>query len=216
MNVLIVGANGITGHHIVRHMMDSDHNPIAMIRDKNEALQLQKMGAQVIVADLEQDISHAFENVDAVIFAAGAGAGSTEHKTNMIDRDGAIKMIHEAEKRSLKKFVMLSAIGADVPDQADEVMKVYMQAKHDADKALKRSNLDYTIVRAGKLSNDEGTQAVKLGEHISASGQEVPRDDVALVLVSSLDDPRVSRKSFELTHGKKTIDEAFEGLATNK
>lgn len=215
MKVLIAGANGITGHHVIKHLMDSGHTAMAMIRDKHEAASLHKMGAQTIVADLGQDISHAFEGIDAVIFTAGAGADSSEHATNMVDRDGAIKMIHEAEKHKVGKFVMLSAIGAGQPDQADEAMAIYMQAKADADKALKRSSLNFSIVRAGKLTNDGGTRAIAINQGLISESGDIPREDVALVLIACLDDPRASRKVFGLVEGKDTVDEAFDKLVKN-
>ncbi len=52
---------------------------------------------------------------------------------------------------------MLSSMGTDAPEQGPEGLQLYLRAKAIADEYLKQSNLQYTIVRPGTLSNDQAT-----------------------------------------------------------
>ena len=66
------------------------------------------------------------------------------------------------------RYVMVSAINADHPENAPEEMRPYYDAKAEADRRLEESGLDYTIVRPGLLTNDEGTGLVEAGPRCSA------------------------------------------------
>lgn len=92
MNVLVIGANGHTGRHIVKELANSSQHFVrAMIRKTEQAKDMEDLGARPIIADLEQDFSYALENVNAVIFAAGSGGSTGDDQTLAIDQEGAKK-----------------------------------------------------------------------------------------------------------------------------
>ena len=95
-----------------------------------------------------------------------------------MDRDGAIKLIEAASHNGIRRYVMISAMHAEEP-RGDEVFQTYLRAKVEADEALRRSGLDYTIVRPGRLTNDPGGGHVRLGTRLARA--EIPRADVAAV-----------------------------------
>ncbi|MFB4162885.1 NAD(P)H-binding protein [Alteribacillus sp. JSM 102045] len=68
MKVLVVGAIGKVARHLVKKLADdSNHEVTAVIRSEEQAPELKELGAdQTVIADLEEDISHAFEGIDAV------------------------------------------------------------------------------------------------------------------------------------------------------
>jgi uncharacterized protein YbjT (DUF2867 family) len=91
-----------------------------MIRKKEQAEVLQKLGAETVIADLEGDvkqIAKAAEGCEAIIFTAGSGAHTGADKTILIDLDGAVKTIEAAEQIGSKRFIMVSAIHADKREQ---------------------------------------------------------------------------------------------------
>src|SRR3712207_9349356 len=98
-----------------------------------------------------------------------------------MDYGGAVKLIEAAQHEGIKRYVIVSSMGAAEPAAAGAsgTFAVYLQAKHDADEALRASGLDYTIVRPGMLSDDAGTGRVNVGERLERGA--VPRDDVASV-----------------------------------
>jgi uncharacterized protein YbjT (DUF2867 family) len=102
-------------------------------------------------------------------------------------------------------------MGAGDPASASEAMRPYQQAKHDADEALARSSLDWTIVRPGRLTDAPGSGRVDLAEGLGRNG-EVPREDVARVLLEMLGAGNTIRGTFELLEGDVPVGDAIAAL----
>ncbi len=110
-----------------------------------------------------------------------------------------------AKAKGIDRYLIVSSIGAD-PDAKGDGFAAYLRAKGQADAAVRDSGLAFTIVRPTQAHDDPGTGSVEIGEGLSRS--EIPRDDVAAVLVAALDTPRSAGKTFDLTSGDTPIDEA--------
>lgn len=210
--VLVVGATGHTGKRVIEILNNSNtFEPYAMIRKEDQRQMFEDMDVETVLADLEKDVTETVQGMDKVIFAAGSGGKTGEDKTIAIDQNGAIKMIDAAKQAKVKKFVMLSSMGADNPE-ANKDLKVYLEAKNKADEHLKSSGLTYTILRPGALTDDLGLAKVKLAEKLNETG-EISRDDVAFLLVMSLADPLVKNKTIEALEGKESIKNAIIELS---
>lgn len=209
--VLVVGANGHTGTKVVQLLKNhGQYDPVAMIRDESQTSKFESMGVEYRLADLEGDISYVLGGIDKIIFTAGSGSKTGPDKTISVDQDGAKKLIDEAEKQGIKKFVMLSSMGADNPDSNDRI-KHYLQAKHNADEHLKASGLNYAIVRPGGLTHDEHLGKIDASEKLNHQGK-ISREDVAQVLVASLDHAQIRNKTIEIVNGNTSIAEALASL----
>jgi len=213
MNVLVAGANGTTGRQIV-HLLANEANrtALAMIRKEDQIEEIKKAGGEPVLADLEGNLDQAVQGVSAVIFAAGSGPKTGHDKTTAVDRDGAIALIDAAKKAGVKRFVMLSAMGSDTPNQGSEGMQHYFQAKHDADEHLKQSGLNYTIVRPGALTNEAATGKIIAQNKLENPLGDISRADVAQVLVSSLENENTYKQTFEILNGNVPIKEAISEL----
>ncbi|MDP8974707.1 MAG: SDR family oxidoreductase [Actinomycetota bacterium] len=211
MRVLVAGANGQVGQHIVRLLAERGHEVRAMIRDEDQAQGLRELGGEPVVADLEGDISHTVEGCDAVVFSAGGGPGSGAEKKDTVDRRGAVKLIEAAQEHGARRYVMVSAMGAADPASDSEAMQPYLYAKAQADQALQESGLDYTIVRPGKLTNEAGTGTVEAAPSLDKRG-EIPREDTAYVIVATLERGNTVGKIFEVLSGNTPVEEAIDGL----
>jgi uncharacterized protein YbjT (DUF2867 family) len=211
-NILVIGANGSTGKMICNLLADSPgYTPVAMIRKESQKEQFEEKNIRTVIADLEEDFAHAFENIDKVIFAAGAGGSSSDEKTIAVDQEGAKKSVDLAKKHHIDKFVMLSSMGAENPDEDSDLYK-YLKAKHNADEHLKKSGLNYTIVRPGGLTDEEGKGKIQAEQSFDDKG-EISRKDVAMTLVHVLA-PEVARNSyFEILSGDMQIHEAISQLS---
>ncbi len=212
MHVFIAGANGQIGQHLLREMANSDHEARAMIRHPEQGPELQQLGAtETVLGDLEKDCSEAMKGCDAVIFAAGSGPHTGPDKTTDVDQDGAIRLIDTAAAMGIKRFIIVSSMGAEEPDNGPEKLRHYLRAKHNADEHLKSSGLNYTIIRPGQLTNDEGSGKVAV-----SAGQEnfgkIPRQDVARVLLAALDADTTADRVFYVVSGDTPVADALAKL----
>ena len=212
MNVVIVGGHGKVAMRLEKILAERGDSPRGIVRKTEQADDLEKIGAEPIVLDIENvdDIDDGFAGADAVVFAAGAGAGSGPARKLTVDYGGAVKSVDAAIAKEIRRFVIVSAIGANHPESWSDEMKPYYEAKADADKFVAESGLDYTIVRPGGLTDDPGTGTVSLGEDLP--GGKVARDDVALVLAEVLRADNTIGKAFDLVGGETPVAEAIAAL----
>lgn len=205
--VLVAGANGTTGKKIISILKQSDkYEPFAMVRNKEQVEHFKKDNVKTILADLEQDVSGTTKGVDRVIFAAGSGGKNVKG----VDQEGAKKLMDASKKDGVKKFVMLSSMGADNPEVSSE-LKDYLKAKQNADHHLVNSGLEYSIVRPGALNNEVGKGKIVLENKLNQQG-EISRQDVAETLVGSLESSVARNKTFEILQGDTQIKSALEKI----
>jgi uncharacterized protein YbjT (DUF2867 family) len=207
--VLVVGATGTTGKKIVE-ILDRYRNyrPVAMVRHKDQEREFNEKNIETRLADLEKNVSHTVTEIDKVVFAAGSGGDTSKEKTIAVDQEGAKKLIDLVAIANIKKFVMLSAMGADSPEQSDSIQH-YLKAKKNADEHLRKSGLNYTILRPGALTNEGRTGTIKLAEKLNEQG-EISRADVAETLVAALHDDTLHNQTVEVLNGEADIEEAVK------
>jgi uncharacterized protein YbjT (DUF2867 family) len=213
MDVLVAGGHGKIALRLLRLLAADGHHARGLIRKPEQAADLEALGAVAVLGDLETDASLAgyVQGADAVVFAAGAGPGSGPARKRTVDLGGAIKLADAALAVGVRRYVMVSSIGAHRPQAASGAMRPYLDAKAEADRYLVASGLDWTIVRPGSLSDDPGTGRVRISTDLGARGP-VPRDDVAAVIAALLDAPNTIGVTFELFTGDVPIPEAIGSL----
>ena len=212
MDVLVVGGHGKVGLRLLRLLAAAGHRARGVVRDPAQAGDLEAAGAEPVVLDVErEELVGAASGADAVVFAAGAGPGSGPARKRTVDLGGALKLIDAARANDLRRYVMVSSIGAADPPAGDEGMAPYLQAKAAADDALLRSGLDYTIVRPGGLTDEPGTGRIAVAPSLGRRGS-IPRDDVAATLLAVLETPGAVGKTFELISGETEIPDAIAAL----
>jgi uncharacterized protein YbjT (DUF2867 family) len=213
MDVVVAGGHGQVALRLLNLLAERGDRARGLIRNPEHAADLEQVGAEAVVCDLEQedDVSSHVRGADALVFAAGAGPGSGAARKRTMDLGGAVKLIDAAKAEGIRRYVMVSSMGAGNPDQGSEQMRPYLEAKHEADEALAASGLDFTIVRPGGLTTDPGTGMVDVAESLGRYGQ-VPREDVASVLAATLRMDGTIGKTFELLSGETAIEEALAAL----
>jgi nucleoside-diphosphate-sugar epimerase len=213
VQVVIAGGHGKIALHLERLLADSGHRVIALIRSRDQDSDVREAGGEPMLCDLEQedDLSHYVQGADAVVFAAGAGPGSGPERKRTVDLGGALKLIDAARRTGARRYVIISSIGADDPSAAGEQMRPYLEAKAEADRRLADSELDWTIVRPGRLTDDPGTGRVTASADMSLRG-EISREDVARVVAAAIGDPGTIGKTFVVVGGDTPVDEAVASL----
>ena len=214
--IAIVGGHGQIAQHLIARLAEQGHTPLALVRKPEQTAQLEHLGAEVALLNIESaaggDFAVAFAGADAVVFAAGGGPDGNIERKQTVDLGGSIKSIAGAQAAGVNRFVQISAIAVDepVPDDAGDVWKAYVEAKRDADTALRGSGLDWTIIRPGGLTDDDPTGQVLLGESVERA--QVPRADVAAVIAAALADDRTIGKQWELVSGDRSIPDAIDAV----
>nr|WP_319400729.1 SDR family oxidoreductase [uncultured Carboxylicivirga sp.] len=215
MKVIIIGANGKIGRLTAQKMALSDQfEPTAFIRKEEQKAYFDSLGVTTVIASLEsteQEIANVIKEFDAVVFTAGSGGATGYDKTIEIDLFGAVKAINASSKVGVKHFVMVSAAYADVPEFWDKSgIKPYYIAKHLADKELKQSSLNYTIVRPVRLTDDEEAGQIKVELNPENLNREIPRTAVAEVILKVLSTASSKNQILEISEGDLNIDQAVD------
>ena len=209
MKVLVIGANGVTATHVIKQLAESNHDPVAMIRDPLHREKFDKLGVPTVLADLEYPIDHAVQGCDAIIFAAGSGGKTGKDKTVLVDHIGAIRSMVAAQVNHVQRYIMLSSINNDVNSQSP--IAHYHRAKAHADNYLLETELDYTIVCPGRLTDDSESGRVSITENLVGKGI-TSRENVASTLIACLDNHNTIGKAFSLLDGETPLAEALAVL----
>ena len=214
MDVVIAGGHGQIARRLTRLLAARGDRVRGLIRNPDHAADLEADGAEPVVVDMEaaDDLSPHVQGADAVVFAAGAGPGSGEERKQTVDLGAAVMLADAALKTGVRRYVMVSTIGAHDPDGGPESMRPYLHAKAEADAAVQERDLDVTIVRPGSLTDEQGTGHVDITTDLGRRGP-IPRDDVAAVLVACLDAPETIGLTFEVFGGDREVELAVRSLA---
>jgi uncharacterized protein YbjT (DUF2867 family) len=214
MVVAVAGAHGKIALRLTPLLLARGHAVVGLIRNPQHADELRDAGASPVVCDLEsasvQEIAEHIEGAEAVVFAAGAGAGSGAERKLTMDRDGAVKLLEATCAAGVRRYVIISAVGAQNPPSGDDVFSVYLRAKAEADEAVRSSDRDWTILRPGGLTDDAGSGLVRIASE--PFNGRIPRGDVAAVLAQLLHDPRASGRILYVNGGSERVEEALEGV----
>lgn len=213
MEVAIAGGHGKIGLLLGAMLSERGDGVRGLIRNPDQADDLREAGIEPVICDLEgdDDVAAAVRGAEAVVFAAGAGPGSSAERKRTMDLDGAVKLIEAARETGIRRYVIVSSTGADNPPaEGGDVFGEYLRAKAGADRALVESGLDYTIVRPGRLTDDPPTGLITIGDEFEL--REIPRADVAATLAAVLRAENTIGKTFELLAGERPIEEAVAGL----
>ncbi|MCO5327266.1 MAG: SDR family oxidoreductase [Solirubrobacterales bacterium] len=216
MLVVIAGGHGKIALLLTEALDQRGDHVRALIRNPDHREDVIEAGAEPVLCDLESEgvdrVAEAVGEADAVVFAAGAGPGSGAGRKDSMDYGGAVKLMEAAAENGIDRYVMVSAISADPNHEGDEVYDVYVRAKGRADDRLVASDLAYTIVRPGRLTDEPATGRVSATPPGEGEYGEIPRADVAAVLAAVLGDRSSVGKTFDVVSGDTGIEAAIASL----
>jgi uncharacterized protein YbjT (DUF2867 family) len=216
MRIVVAGGHGQIALRLERLLAAAGHEVLGIVRNPDHVDDVQASGAEALVLDLEKasvdDVVSQLDGADAVVFAAGAGPGSGIPRKQTVDRDASVLMADAAVQAGVRRFVQISSMGAGAPPRpgTDETFAAYLRAKTEAEEDLRRRDLDWTVLRPGRLTNAPGTGRVRLAASVSRG--EISRDDVATVIAGLVSDDRAVRQTLELVGGDQPIEQALRAL----
>ncbi len=214
MRVVIAGGHGQIALQLERVLAERGDSPVGIVRNPDHVRDVEAAGAEAVVLDLEEAdvdaLADVVQGADAVVFAAGGGPSSGVARKESVDKGAAVLLADAAQRAGVRRYVMISSMGTDKADpDSDDVFQVYLRAKKAADEDLAARDLDWTIVRPGRLTDDAPTGRVQVG---SLARGEIPRADVAAVLAAVLSTDSTIGSTFDLLAGNQTVDAALAGL----
>lgn len=218
MRVVIAGGHGKIALLLERLLAERGDQAVGLIRNPAHVADVQNAGAEAVVCDLEtagaDDVAGLLSGADAVVFAAGAGAGSGALRKDTVDRAASVLMADAAERAGVRRFVQVSSMGAGQPPQPgrDEVWAAYITAKTAAEADLRARDLDWTILRPGGLTDDPATGRIRLAPPPVPRGA-IPRADVAAVIAALLGEPGTRHKTLELVSGDSPVATAVHSIS---
>lgn len=212
--IAIAGGHGKIALRLTDLLSSRGESVVGLIRNPDHADDVRARGGQPILCDLESasvpEVASAIGGASAVVFAAGAGPGSGAERKLTMDRDGAIKLLHAAVEVGATRYLIVSSVGAENPPGGDDVFDVYLRAKAEADRAVRESDREWTIVRPGRLTDEPGSGRVRLD--LEPFRGEVSRDDVAAVIDALLRDARAARVTMYVNGGDTLIEPALDAI----
>lgn len=219
MRVVIAGGHGQIALRLERLLSQAGHRPVGLVRDPAQSADLESAGAESVVLDLEkasvEQLTEVVRGADAVVFAAGGGPDSGPGRKDTVDRGAAVLLADAAERAGVRRYLMVSSMGTDgvdldSPPDRDDIFAVYLHAKAAADADLRSRDLDWTIVKPGRLTDGDGTRLVTTDPR--SEPRETPREDVAATLVAALESNLAVGKDFALLTGSIPIEDALATL----
>lgn len=214
MRVVIAGGHGQIALLLERALSENGDRAVGLVRNPDHVADVESAGAEAVVLDLEHTdadtLAGVLSGADAVVFAAGGGPNSGPARKETVDKGAAVLLANAAGKAGVRRYVMVSSMGTDRADPtSDDVFQVYLRAKKAADDDVRSRDLDWTVVRPGRLTDEPGTGRVSVGR---LDRGQVPRADVAATLLAVLHTPSTVGATFDLLGGDTPVDTALASL----
>lgn len=209
----IIGGHGKIALRAARLLTDHGDSVTSLIRNPDHADDVKEVGADPTVLDIESAdvaaLTEAFTGTDAVIFSAGAGGGNPD-RTYAVDRDAAIRSMDAAQAAGVERYIIVSYDGAGPNHGVDpsDSFYPYAEAKAAADEHLRGTELKWTILGPGKLTLDEPTDSIGIGED-KREDRKTSRGNVAAVIAACLHRPDTENRTIEFSDGPTPIGEAL-------
>jgi len=196
MRVVIAGGHGKIALHLERILSERGDQAVGLVRNEGHVPDVRDTGADAEVIDLEfstaEQLARRLAGADAVVFAAGAGPGSSAERKDTVDRGAAVLLADAAVTAGVDRYLLISSPGVDKPPApgTDAVWAAYLRAKKAAEVEVAQRSVGLTVLRPGVLTDDPGTGLVELAPPGLPRG-DVTRADVAQVVAALLAEPAV-------------------------
>ncbi|MCH9769396.1 MAG: SDR family oxidoreductase [Gammaproteobacteria bacterium] len=227
MKILVIGATGKVGQEVLRCLVSTEHTVLGSIRKLEQADSIEQFAAEPVLIDLKMPIKNIHRDIDVIIFVAGSSGQDVE----AVDYQGLVKVVDMAAKNNAKRFLYISSLNVgktqtqfigemqayyaernqSTPDRLlknaqSEAYKKYVELKALAEQKLIESGLNYTILRAGLLTQELASKRVKVQPGQSNAFGTVSRENIAWCFVETLENQNTYKKTFTVFDGERLID----------
>jgi NADH dehydrogenase len=208
VTVLVTGATGFVGPHVVHALRARDLPVRALVRDPSRAARLQAWGVELVRGDVTDPSSlhGAVAGVDAVIHLVSIIRGRPADFERIMAQ-GTRDLVAAAKDAGVRRFLLASALGVD---ESTKDAVPYFRAKWAMETALKESGLDFVIFRPSFIFGKDGGALptfIRVARFspvtpVVGSGtlrlQPIWVEDVAEYFARAVDAPGVANRTFEI------------------
>ena len=213
--IAIIGGHGKVALELARILAADGEDVTSFFRNPDHTQDVSATGATPSVLDVEHtttaELTGALRGHDAVVWSAGAGGGNPD-RTYAVDRDAAIRSMDAAAEAGVGRYIMVSYFGAG-PDHgvpADNSFHAYAEAKAAADQYLRGTDLAWTILGPGSLTDGPGNGLIDVNPADTSAGTATSRANVALVTAAVLGLPETAGRTIEFRDGTLPVAAALE------
>lgn len=235
MRVLVIGATGKTGRKLLQLLMKTNHRVTGVIRESKQAPLIEQYKATPLISDLTHDIRDIAKDQQAIIFVAGSRGKDVEG----VDYKGLVKTVHSCIQHKIERFLYISSLNIDKNKEqclseleffyskrtdkenqemferlklteANDNYYNYLQSKKRAEEVIRQSGLNYTILRAGMLTEDAPTGKIEIAEGSLPKFGIVSRFNIAQVFITALQFKNTQNKTYTILDGEVAIENVFE------
>src|SRR5699024_9985919 len=207
MKVFVYGGSERLGDHILKQLDEKGHEAVTVAETDNRAEALGQIGTTEVIIEGKDSFTKALDDVDAIIYIAGASPGTGDDQDALVDADTVVKSLEEAEQQGIERIVYLSPVHLDESDESKKT-----GGKDQPEEWIKESGFDYTVIRSVKRVSKPGHGKIDITDSADEDNDDIPYEDVAAVLVEALDNKNTLKKTFGMTKGKTSIKEALKDL----
>ncbi|NUQ01617.1 MAG: NAD(P)H-binding protein [Armatimonadetes bacterium] len=142
--ILVTGAAGFIGSHLIPHLRAADLPVRAMVRPGSPKQYLARQGVEVVEGDVTRPLSllPALRGVETVIHLVGLIREPPGVTFEAVVAEGTRSLLRAAEEAGVRRFVYVSGIGARL-----DALSRYARTKAIAEGIIRRGACDYVIVR---------------------------------------------------------------------
>jgi putative NADH-flavin reductase len=208
LKLLVFGATGPTGRHLVSQALEQGHEVTAFARQPEAIAPRERL--RVLQGDTTRDaaaVAAAIRGKDAIVSALGVG--NTFFPNGLMQRSLG-NIVPAMEREGVKRLVLMSAFGVGASkDNAPLIPRIMyctllsgiFADKQAAEDELRASALDWTIVYPVLLTSGPATGRYRAGERLELHGvPTISRADVAHFMLGEISRPQYLRKAVALSY----------------
>ncbi|KAL6500725.1 hypothetical protein OROHE_025522 [Orobanche hederae] len=226
--IFVAGATGSTGKRIVEKLLAKGFAVKAGVRDVDKAKSAfprNNPDLQFVKADVTEGSTELADAIsddsDAVICATGFRPSWDLLAPWKVDNFGTVNLVEACRKQNVKRFVLISSIlvnGAAMGQLFNpayiflNVFGLVLVAKLQAEQYIRKSGINYTVIRPGGLKNDPPKGNIVMESEDRIYEGSISRDHVAEVAVEALLCPESYYKVVEIVDRTEAPKRSFEEL----
>lgn len=217
MQVLVAGATGKTGRHIVSQLIDNGVSVKALVRDLESAKAILPEAADCIVGNVLQPetFESALSDCSVLICATGASPSLDPTGPYKVDYQGTKNLVDAAQRQGIEHFVLVSSLCVSRFFHPLNLFWLVLYWKKQAEKYIQSKGIPYTIVRPGGLKDQDNSDNIVMSKADTLTEGSIPRIKVAQVCIAALSHPQAKSRIVEVVSGPEAEAKSWSQLFSN-